>query len=75
MLLELHINPTTVHYNPDGKKITGSHWHIYTEGFGRAYAFPANDIEADKFVENTITFLEKFNVIDRPNIIYQHEIL
>lgn len=75
MLLELHINPTTVHYNPDGEKITGSHWHIYTEGYGRTYAFHADDIEADKFVENTIAFLEKFNVIERPNIIYQLEIL
>lgn len=75
MLLELHINPTTVHYNPDGEKITGSHWHVYTEGFGRTYAFHADDIEADKFVENTIAFLEKFNVVERPNIIYQLEIL
>lgn len=75
MLLELHINPTTVHYNPDGEKITGSHWHIYKEGFGRTYAFPADDIEADKFVDNTIAFLEKFNVVERPNIIYQLEIL
>ncbi|OUQ37188.1 hypothetical protein [Faecalibacterium sp. An122] len=31
MLLELHINPTTIHYNPDGKKICGSHWHIYIQ--------------------------------------------
>lgn len=75
MLLELHINPSTVHYNPDGKKITGSHWHIYTEGFGRTYAFPAEDIEADKFVDNTIAFLKKFNVVERPNILYQLEIL
>lgn len=75
MLLELHINPTTVHYNPDGEKITGSHWHVYTEGFGRTYAFPADDIETDKFVDNTIVFLEKFNVVERPNIIYQLEML
>ena len=31
MLLELHINPSNVHRNPDGEKICGSHWHIYTE--------------------------------------------
>lgn len=28
MLLELHINPSNIHTNPDGEKITGSHWHI-----------------------------------------------
>ena len=28
MLLELHLNPANVHQNPDGRKITGSHWHI-----------------------------------------------
>lgn len=75
MLLELHINPTTVHSNPDGNKITGSHWHVYKEGFGRTYAFPADDIKAEKFVENTIAFLEKFNVVERPDIIFQLEIL
>lgn len=25
MLLELHINPSNIHTNPDGEKITGSH--------------------------------------------------
>lgn len=25
LLLELHINPSNVHPNPDGEKITGSH--------------------------------------------------
>ena len=30
MLLELHMNPSNVHYNPDGEKICGSHW-IYTQ--------------------------------------------
>lgn len=74
LLLELHINPTTVHQNPDGEKIKGSHWHIYNEEYGRAVAFPADDIEADKFVENTIDFLIKFNVIERPNIFYQEEL-
>lgn len=74
LLLELHINPTTVHQNPDGEKIKGSHWHIYHEKYGRAVAFPADDIEADKFVENTVDFLIKFNVIDRPDILYQEEL-
>ncbi len=75
MLLELHINPTNVHSNPDGEKITGSHWHVYKEGYGRLFAYPADDIEKDKFVENTMTFLEKFNVVEPPNIFHQLEIL
>ncbi len=82
MLLELHINPTNVHQNPvderipgSGEKVTGSHWHVYTEGYGREFAFPAEDIESDRFVSNTITFLEKFHVIEQPNILEQLEVL
>ena len=68
LLLELHINP-------DGTKIKGSHWPIYTERYGRTFAIEAEDIEDSKFVENTIIFLNKFNVIKRPNVIYQEEII
>lgn len=75
LLIELHINPTTVHQNPDGEKIRGSHWHIYNEEYGRAVAFPADDIAAEKFVDNTIDFLIKFNVIERPNVLYQEELI
>lgn len=75
MLLELHINPTTTHRNPDGEKIIGSHWHIYKEGFGITFAFPAEDIQEDKFVDNTIAFLEKFNVVECPKILHQLEIV
>ncbi|HCA28162.1 MAG TPA: hypothetical protein DEP23_00540 [Ruminococcaceae bacterium] len=72
-LLELHINPGAAHINPDGKKITGSHWHIYTEKYGRDLAFPAENIQSDKFVENTILFLERFNVVQKPNVQLQLE--
>lgn len=34
MLLKLHINPSNIHHNPNGEKITGSHWHIYNEVYG-----------------------------------------
>ena len=71
MLLQLHINPS----NPDGKKIVGNHWHIYTEEYGRSFAFPAEDISADKFVDNTIAFLTKFNVVEQPNVLFQLELL
>ena len=33
MLLELHICQSNVNYNPNGEKICGSHWHIYTEEY------------------------------------------
>lgn len=75
LLLELHINPTNVHINPDGEKLCSSHWHIYSEQYGRAYAFPADDIQDDAFVDNTISFLSKFNVIEQPEIHYQLELL
>ncbi len=74
MLLELHINPNNVHYNPNGEKLVGSHWHIYTEEHGRKMAFAAENIESEKFVENTIAFLKRFNVIERPTINHQVEL-
>lgn len=75
MLLELHINPTNIHYNPDGEKISGSHWHIYTEDYGRTYAFLADKIKDDEFIDNTIAFLTKFNVVEQPKIICQLELI
>lgn len=75
MLLQLHINPSNIHTNPDGKKIVGSHWHIYTEKYGRAFAFPAVNILADEFVDNTIAFLTEFNVVEQPNVSFQLELL
>ena len=75
LLLELHISKNKIHSNPDGTKIVGSHWHIYTEEYGRSFAYPADDIESDKFIENTITFLTKFNIIEKPTINFQLELL
>lgn len=67
-LLELHINPTNVHPNPDGSKVKGSHWHVYSEEYGRRVAFPAENIESENFVQHTIQFLDRFNVIETPDI-------
>lgn len=74
LLLELHINPSNVHWNPDGTKIRGSHWHIYSEKYGRTYAFQADEIKDDEFIENTVAFLKKFHVIEQPQINYQLEL-
>lgn len=75
MLLELHINPGKPHINPDGEKIIGSHWHVYTEEHGRRQAFLAEDIHSENFVENTIMFMKKFNIIERPSINFQLELV
>lgn len=74
-LMELHINPSNVHTNPNGEKLLGSHWHVYTEEHGRRLAFAAEDIEDENFVENTIDFLRKFSIIEQPEINYQLELL
>lgn len=73
VLLQLHINPSNVHYNPNGEKITGSHWHIYTEEHELGMAIPAENIESERFIETTMLFLEEFNVVEKPNIIEQIE--
>lgn len=74
-LLELHIGPGNRHTNPDGTVIEGSHWHIYSEEHGRTEAFLADEIDSEKFVENTIAFLDKFNVFEKPEIYFQLETL
>lgn len=75
LLLELHINPSNPHSNPDGTKIVGSHWHIYKEGFDRKFAFPAVNINDDDFVINTLLFFDEFHLISKPNVNYQLELL
>lgn len=84
ILLSLDINPNARHPNPPrgnysfpyyGVTIEGPHWHIYTEEFGRKLAFPAENINSKQFVENTILFLKKFNVIDLPQINEQIELI
>ena len=74
-LLELHINPSNKHYNLDGTVFVGSHWHIYSEKFGRSLIIPATDIEDDSFVQKTVLFLDKFNVIKKPDIQVQLELI
>lgn len=72
-LLELHVvSPNSVHPNPDGEKITGSHWHIYTEEYGRRLAVPI-DLNDKEFVENSIAFFKRFNIIKQPLVQLQLE--
>lgn len=72
-IMELHIGAGNRHTNPDGTIINGNHWHLYSEAYGREWAFPADDIESDKFVDNTVLFLDKFNVLEKPTVYCQLE--
>lgn len=75
LLLELHINPGNPHTNPDGEIIIGSHWHVYKEGFDRRFAFSVANINDNNFVENTMLFFDKFNLIKKPKVNFQLELL
>lgn len=74
ILLELHINAGNTHVNPDGEKIKGSHWHYYTQEEGLRNAFPSGNLDSQDFIENTLLFLEKFHVVNNPEIQYQAEL-
>lgn len=41
-LLRLDID-TKPHRNPDGQKISGTHLHVYREGYGDSWAYELND--------------------------------
>ena len=71
ILMRLDVNPTSVHSNPDGEKIMGTHLHIYTEEHEMGSAIPF-DVENKKLYELCYTFFEKFNVIEPPSIIHQN---
>lgn len=73
VLLELHVNPTNRHYNKDSAEpIVGSHWHIYREE-DPWFAVPAEDVNSDDFVHNTILFLQRFHVTENFPEIYEQE--
>nr|DAV21250.1 MAG TPA: hypothetical protein [Caudoviricetes sp.] len=74
ILLALDVCDNGCHQNPDGTKITGSHWHIYTEEFGRKLAYKAEDINSKDFVNNSLIFFEKFNLIQHPAIMIQEKL-
>lgn len=67
-LLSLDIDDVAEHRNPDGQKISGSHWHIYTEEYNRALAFPAENIDSANFVENSLLYFKKINLIHPPQV-------
>jgi len=70
ILMRLDVNPTAVHPNPDGDKITGTHLHIYTEEHEMAYATPF-DIENKDLYQLCFLFFERFNIVEPPNVTQQ----
>ena len=69
-LMRLDVNPTSIHTNPDGEKITGTHLHIYTEEHEMDVAMPF-DIENKSLFELCYTFFERFNIIEPPSVTQQ----
>ncbi len=69
ILLRLDINAAP-HRNPDGKKLPGTHLHIYKEGFGDRFAYPLPN-EFNKCT-NSIEFLNVFmdycHIVQKPKI-------
>ena len=71
IVLRLDINPTARHINPiTGDAIVGSHLHIYSEEFEMREAIPFDVQDKDLF-SICLTFFEKFNIVDPPNINHQ----
>ncbi|PJM76797.1 DUF6978 family protein [Bifidobacterium felsineum] len=64
-LMRLCVNGAP-HTNPDGTVTSGTHLHVYREGYDARTADPV-DIESPDFVEDTILLLKKFNVIEIPS--------
>ena len=70
ILMRLDVNPTAVHLNPDGEKITETHLHIYSEEYGDVWAIPF-DVENKSLYDLCFTFFERFNIIEPPMVQYQ----
>ena len=69
-LMRLDVNPTGVHTNPDGEKITGTHLHVYTEEHDMSLAIPF-DIENKDLYQLCYSFFERFNIVEPPYISHQ----
>lgn len=67
ILLRLDVNPTGIHYNPDGSKIIGTHVHIYNELDDMKRAFPF-DIKKKSLYDLCFTFFQEFHIIEVPRI-------
>ena len=75
ILLRLDVNPTQRHPNPDGSMIEAgvNHLHIYTEEHGDRWAI-AFDTENKELDEICYLFFDRFNIIERPEIIVDRQL-
>lgn len=74
ILMRLDVNPTAIHINQsDGKKIVGTHLHIYSEEYELSEAIPF-DIGSKDLLDTCLTFFEHFNIINPPNVQCQMKI-
>ena len=72
-LLRLDVT-NSFHINPDGKKIEGTHLHIYSEDNEMREAIPFNIEDADLY-DYCLSFFRKFNLLEeRCGILYQVEL-
>lgn len=64
-LLRLDVDGSP-HTNPNGEVILGSHFHIYKEGFGDAWAYPIPKVITDpsNLIQTLIDFLKYCKVIN-----------
>ena len=69
-LMRLDVNPTSIHTNPNGEKITGTNLHIYSEEHEMGVAMPF-DIKNKDLFELCYTFFERFNIIEPPSVVQQ----
>lgn len=58
-LARLDLDEDKDHTNPDGKKITGPHIHVYRESFGIRWAYSLNEYKDYKF-DNTKDLVDSF---------------
>ncbi len=73
ILIRLDVNPSSVHVNPsNGKKIEGTHLHIYSEKYEMSEAIPFDVNNKDLF-DMCFEFFKLFNIVDVPTIQSQIE--
>lgn len=64
LLLRLCVNGSP-HNNPDKTRVSGTHWHIYSEEYEDRYAVEAS-LSSDDFIDSTVALLERFHVVEKP---------
>jgi hypothetical protein len=70
ILLRLEINASP-HENPDGTKVSGTHLHVYQEGYHDAWAYELSDDDFPNTDDLRLTlrdFMDYSNITGPPNI-------